>query len=142
MIWKKRLVADFSPFPYKVPYMAKIFNSIRLIVFSLLDPNSLLVIVINCASVVMEIFYISALSHSLSLSLSFANGVCWTADAVIRPDLLYLILSGLEAVCGASQLMLYVFYYILIYVPDSDSLFYYIGRFARIIWQELMKLCR
>ncbi|XP_077253620.1 uncharacterized protein LOC143892701 isoform X2 [Tasmannia lanceolata] len=80
------------------------------------------------------------LPFSLSLAI-FANGVCWTADAVTRSDLIYLILSGMGAVFGALQLIIYVIYYILVYAPDRDSLVCYIGRFARIIWQELMGLC-
>ncbi|XP_077253608.1 bidirectional sugar transporter SWEET4-like isoform X2 [Tasmannia lanceolata] len=66
------------------------------------------------------------LPFSLSLAI-FANGVCWTADAVTRSDLIYLILSGMGAVFGALQLIIYVIYYILVYAPDRDSLVCYIG---------------
>ncbi|XP_077252692.1 bidirectional sugar transporter SWEET5-like [Tasmannia lanceolata] len=211
-IWKRKLAVDFSPFPYLIPYTVKLFNCIWWVVFWVLAPNSLWVIAINSAGVVMEMLYISTyvacsrrnekitalkilgaefmvvslittvvlnleqrllvaeilsglfgilmyatplfvlrisiaknvwpLPFSLSLSLAiFTNGVCWTADAVIRMQ----ILSGMGAVFGALQLIIYVIYYISVYAPDRDSLVCYIGLIIKMgkdisahgIWRDI-----
>ncbi|CAO2823121.1 unnamed protein product [Amaranthus hypochondriacus] len=48
----------------------------------------------------------------LSLSLAgFANGVIWSAYALIRFDIYILIGNGVGAILGAIQLILYAWYY-------------------------------
>ncbi|XP_058100517.1 bidirectional sugar transporter SWEET4-like [Magnolia sinica] len=66
-------------------------------------PLSVMKMVIRTRSVEFMPFFISL--------ASFANGVCWTAYALIRFDLFITIPNGLGALFGLAQLILYATFY-------------------------------
>ncbi|XP_073006554.1 bidirectional sugar transporter SWEET6b-like [Typha latifolia] len=67
------------------------------------SPLSVMRMVIQTKSVKYMPFFLSL--------VSFLNGVCWTAYALIRFDIFVTIPNGLGALLGAAQLALYFWYY-------------------------------
>ncbi|KAM7471319.1 hypothetical protein LguiA_009502 [Lonicera macranthoides] len=128
-IIKAKSVQAYKPDPYVVT----VINCAMWVFYGMpfVHPDSLLVVTINGAGFFIELVYVTIfvvysswgkrrrvirtksvkyMPFYLSLA-SFANGLCWTAYALIKLDPFVLIPNAMGSVSGAVQLILYATYY-------------------------------
>ncbi|XP_050378564.1 bidirectional sugar transporter SWEET7b-like [Argentina anserina] len=130
-IYQKKDVESFDP----KPYLCTVLNCLLWCFYGMpfVNPNSILVVTINGAGLIMELIYLAIFCYYASkegrrtkviktksveymtpwLSLcNTLNGACWASYALIgKVDYFILLSNGLGFILGAIQLIIYGIYY-------------------------------